>query len=1116
MGKRILMYVLVCAIAIGLMPFPAGAAEEGLPNLALGKTTTSYSYQHGAYDTYVTDGNYNTWWTRANPGDEMWVQVDLGAQHQITSVEVVPRQDADNESYRKEFVLMLSNTADFSGEVVTYEMDPTPVAYMEHIIFETNGQPFRYVRVQKPTSSSSNMAHVAEIEVYSDLNLLKKEGLNFNDVEKGTELHGALSLLNAIGVCPEGNEFNQENLMTRANAVSLIVQAFNGDVANGEIESVPVFTDVDASNKYYNDIQTAYDLGYITGDGASRFRPNDYVNRADFLLMLLRAMGYDTIMQTEPIYYTQAAIRQSKKLDLEEGTSSGEHSDFLKRGDAYIIMANAVTKPQSEIIYSPAGGKAAVGRERESLLASKYKMTLYEGVVQENKKTSLIDEKKVPNDTSTAVVGGKTFDDSENMLKDSLGKQVTVGTYEDTPNKIAVFWESPENHEIIIDASDLDCTESDISGNMVKAYDASDKSRKYTLSEKYDVVYNGVAHLAFKPADLLIENGDITLLDSNDDKRYDVVFVNEYTVHRLMSVFAQDERLVLTDSEGQRFEFAEENVAYYNYLGNAEKLKKLKANQVVKLYTSADGNVVKIVEGKKLEKCVIEAMSGDTFTINGAEYEFAYEMDNIPGIFSLGDNVTVFLDDSDRILWMTKAEDVLGQDWTVGFFQGHKQESGFDEPLYSRVFTQYNKWEVYPYANRVKLDGVSISVKDLKNILMQNANGFYTLNFMCFKLNGNNEIAELDSLNRTEQEENTSMNYSVENRVGREMYSKASGSFWMNHTQTAKIENNSPVFVLPVKDDGNSSTINGDFWTGYSYDDYYQVYSQVVDVTTNLNIKNHDMDLYMQNPETGFFKFAAQRKEYADLKGTYDVVTNPAAPSLLVEEVCTVYDQTDGAVYIEISGYNVLTQQKATIYVEQDAILAEHGLYYQEFITAPTNGVATQYLGSEWQMDGALLAKTIAANPELESVLIKSATDIGFGDIIRYQTLNGRKTVTAVDRVFDYDEKELPEQKRASWLCVGSTNVSTYIATYYYQFAEISKLTDTTYAFQTQYRDENSGEYSEYVYMKNMLTKNFLCDPYEKTIKTISDLSPYEAASYRHMILNSGGTPRSAIVYLYK
>ncbi len=1116
MLKNLTVWILICVIVMGLIPCPVSASEAELPNLALGKATTAYSYQHGAYDYYVTDGDYNTWWTRANPGDEMWVQVDLGTQHQITSVELVPRQDSDIEHYRTEFVMMLSNTADFSGEVVKYEMDPAPVPYMEHIIFETNGQPFRYVRIQKPTGSSTNIAHVAEIEVYSDLSLLEKEGLNFEDVESGTELHGALSLLDAIGVCPEGTLFNQKNLMTRANAVSLIVQTFNGDLTYSERDSQPVFLDVDASSGYFDVIQTAYELGYITGDGASRFNPDDYVNRADFMLMLLRAMGYETAMQTEPIYYTQAAIKQGRKLDLEDGTSSGAYDDFLMRGDAYIILANAVKQPQVEVVYSATSGKVVVVRERESLLSSKYKMTLHEGIVQENKLTSLIDENKEPNDNAVAVVGGKTFHDDKNLLKDSLGKSVTVGTYEDTPNKIAVFWENTDNREVIIDASDLDCTEADISGRTIKAYDSNEKKKNYTLSEKYDVVYNGVTHLSCQPSDLLIENGSITLLDNNDDNRFDVVFVNEYTVHRLMSAYAQDGKLVLTDSEAGRFEFDEENVTFYNYLGNEEKLKKLNAEQVVKLYTSIDGNVTKIVECRRIDNRVIEYISDTELKLSGVTYDLPDGMDSTWGMFALNDSVTAFFDESNRILWMTKADDVIGQDWVVGFFQGHKQDSGFDEPLFSRVFTQFNKWELYPYAKRVKLDGISVTVKELKDILMRNSNGFYTLNFMCFKLNGNNEIIALDSLNRTEQEEDTSMNYSVENRVGRAMYSKASGSFWENHTQTAKIENSSPIFVLPVVDDGIGDTANGAYWTGYAYDDYYQAYTDVASVITNLNIVTHNLDLYMQNPETGFFKFAVQRKEYEDLQGSYDVVTTPAAPSLLVESVETVYDEADEMTYIEISGYNVLTQQKATIYVEQDAILAEHGLYYQEFITAPTNGVATQYLGNEWQMNSSLFAKTINANPELENVLINSATDIGFGDIIRYQALDGRKTVTAVDRVFDYDENKLPEQKRASWLCVGSTNVSTYIATYYYQFGELSKLTDTTYEFRTQYRNENTGEYSEYVYLKNMLKNNFLCDPYEQTIKKISDLSPYEAASYRHMILNSGGTPRTSIVYLYE
>ena len=101
-----------------------------------------------------------------------------------------------------------------------------------------------------------------------------------------------INFLKDVGIFSgdEKGNFNPTKTMTRAEAATLMVRLFVGDITVAT--STGSFTDVQSSHWAFGYIETAVNHGMINGYGNGKFGPNDELTYAQAVTLLVRALGY--------------------------------------------------------------------------------------------------------------------------------------------------------------------------------------------------------------------------------------------------------------------------------------------------------------------------------------------------------------------------------------------------------------------------------------------------------------------------------------------------------------------------------------------------------------------------------------------------------------------------------------------------------------------------------------------------------------------------------------------------------------------------------------------------------------------------------------------------------
>jgi hypothetical protein len=161
-------------------PRPPMMVPAGVVNLARDKQVTSSDMEPLLGDlAQITDGEKDGeegFYVELGRGKQ-WVQIDLGAPHELHAVVVWHFHSAPR--VYKQVVVQLSDDPDFVEGVVTLfnndmdnelglgaGKDPTYVETNEGRLIDAKGAKARYVRCTSSGSTSSTMNHYIEIEVY--------------------------------------------------------------------------------------------------------------------------------------------------------------------------------------------------------------------------------------------------------------------------------------------------------------------------------------------------------------------------------------------------------------------------------------------------------------------------------------------------------------------------------------------------------------------------------------------------------------------------------------------------------------------------------------------------------------------------------------------------------------------------------------------------------------------------------------------------------------------------------------------------------------------------------------------------------------------------------------
>jgi hypothetical protein len=160
-------------------PRPPMMVPAGLENVAKGKTVTSSTGTTSASIQKVVDGDKEAYDTSAylmKKGTQ-WVQVDLGAPHEIFAIVVWHAHDVV-KVYR-DVIVQVSNDPEFKTDVITLYnndrdnssglgagTDPEYFETAEGRLIDAKGGTGRYVRSYTRGSTDSALNECVEIEVY--------------------------------------------------------------------------------------------------------------------------------------------------------------------------------------------------------------------------------------------------------------------------------------------------------------------------------------------------------------------------------------------------------------------------------------------------------------------------------------------------------------------------------------------------------------------------------------------------------------------------------------------------------------------------------------------------------------------------------------------------------------------------------------------------------------------------------------------------------------------------------------------------------------------------------------------------------------------------------------
>lgn len=388
-----------------------------------------------------------------------------------------------------------------------------------------------------------------------------------------------IQLLKGLGfVDKEYGPKSAEEPVTRGQIASILAYLRGFDKST-KIDGS--FIDVPKDYWCAGQIYALCNAGILHGTAADRFSPNDYITRNQLVKMLVSALGYD--MQAQMAGgYPQGYMSVGSELGLKSGSDVGA-IDF---GTAAKLFAEAMEVELLEMKI--VDNKPVYEKVKDQNILKKYN-DIYndEGIMTDNGITKL----------NTPGTVGKNNVIINNMImeKGSFDCDRYIGYnlkfyYKNVNGEKTLLYAYPYKTNVrTIADDDIDFYGSDF--GIQKIYVMDDK--KYCKIDEYvDVIYNGVAYPSFNADTFRIRQGELTLIDNDEDGTYDVVFADEY--YNIYVTGKTDDIIYGKYGNSENIENAD-NLSIYDADGLPISTDEINSKNVMSVYKSKDSSNVKMI-----------------------------------------------------------------------------------------------------------------------------------------------------------------------------------------------------------------------------------------------------------------------------------------------------------------------------------------------------------------------------------------------------------------------------------------------------------------------------------------------------------------------------------------
>lgn len=690
-----------------------------------------------------------------------------------------------------------------------------------------------------------------------------------------------LAVLSEIGVITLDEEqgFASEGTVTRGKFCEYVGKMLGATPSF----SMQYYNDVPREHDCAGYINTMADMGIVSLNEARIFEPDRPIRYAEACKMLLCAMGYGdyAAMQGEQMsnWVTGAS---------EAGISTSvKNTDAITAGEAVEMIFKAMNEP---IMVKQVGDGSMAVDKGSNLFAVYHHIYFDKGTVGAAYGAHL--ERYAMPQEGEAVINGTQF-------KTTIDLSGFLGTYVEYVYR----WDKSEGEGTVFYARRLsDADVMTISSDLVEGFDErayslsymqnkdADRAKKQTLDKNYQIVYNGVPYSGTVSSAIAgfldgTRRGTVTLTDSDRNGKYDVVIIKNYEIFPQATLDTNNQK-IYGGFEKETISYEDADIVRLFETDGTQKELMALSDAVLNVARSQDGKVIEIVVSRDSETFTVKSLraeDGEAVAEDGTLYTFDKRvMEEYAPNWTAQATVTAYFD---MFGYVVRIEPNHDDGYVVGYLlKGENyKESSRDVGARIKVYTRSGSIEQYNFADKVKIDGVSYTMKKqvagamnaIPNASSSTKDGEIVYRvapqIIRYKLNESNQIVALDTTNLTDVEDkDNSLTIRHErasmlnaNRVGLDTY-------WST-SRTA-------LFTIPSLNSNGEIYKNGQ-WTEPEAKDFSTSVSLTFDNTYTVNTYNYSDDDY-----------------YVDIMIVVRNVTTSTPDVLLYTGSGQVWDEEEGSV----------------------------------------------------------------------------------------------------------------------------------------------------------------------------------------------------------------------------
>lgn len=522
--------------------------------------------------------------------------------------------------------------------------------------------------------------------------------------------------LKRMGIVDEVRDgtFDIEAPMTRADFCVLMVRELDLEKIVDGLQAYE-FEDT-KSHPAKNYINLLRNLGIVKGDENNYFFPDDNITYIQAIKIVLDSLGYYSIAQEYGGYET-GYIRAAHLTGLLEGMPELGAQEVPSCAVLAQLLYRALNTKLAKTDFS---GNVYISEE--TLLAGTLSGGENSGFVTANDVTDLYQEDGAVKSgyvrISTPEYGEEIYYAGTTDAGQLLGYQVRfIYSYDTVKNEkviLSVEKDLRKNRTYHFDSRDI---HSDTTRESLVIEDENGQ-KTYQIEAGASVIYNGklIPYQEISGKDFQVENGTVTMNDSDGNGRYDVIFVTEYKSGLVSSVDPESNKIYFkSNNSGLGALELIQDIDSSNRIYKEHKeisISEIEPNDILTAAVSRDGRCVMGYVTNEKVSGTVNAIWADRQEVKINEETYRC----LPGLspaLKAGDKVICYLDVRGNIMYYTQEAE---RD-SYAYLIDAKLEDGLSDRVLLRALDEYGEVREFSTEGRIRLNDQTARAADAVNTI---------------------------------------------------------------------------------------------------------------------------------------------------------------------------------------------------------------------------------------------------------------------------------------------------------------------------------------------------------------------------------------------------------------